>query len=63
MTWSKNPEPKSTGWYLCTVEDRGKRFVQPAYRAEYPEGNFYWTELAYDLKVIACIKFPRPYDL
>jgi hypothetical protein len=61
MTWSKNPEPKSTGWYLCTVEDRGKRHVEPAYRHEYPPGNFVWSYIPYDLKVIACVKFPKPY--
>ena len=63
MTWNKNPKPKSIGWYLCTVEDKcGNRFVMPVHCSEYPKDNFYWDALAYNLKVVAYIKFPKPYE-
>ncbi len=61
MTWI-NPEPKSTGWYLCTIKENDDyRYVIPFYRAEYPKGNFYWTESTQNLRIVACIKFPKPY--
>lgn len=63
MTWNKNTKPKSTGWYLCTVENEyGSGFVMPVHRVEYPNDNFTWADLAYNLKVVACIKFPKPYE-
>ena len=62
MTWNKNTEPKSTGWYLCTVESIGKRFVMPCYRDEYPKGNFHWGQMPYQTKIVACAKFPKPYE-
>lgn len=62
MTWNKNTEPKSAGWYLCTVYNGYQRFVMPITRSEYPKGNFYWSDLAYNCKVVACVKFPKPYE-
>ena len=61
MTWNKNTEPKSTGWYLCTVAVSGGRYVMPIERSEYPKGNFYWGYNAYG-KIVACVKFPKPYE-
>lgn len=61
MTWNKNPNPKSAGWYLCTVEVSGGRFVMPVERVEYPKGNFTWSSTGYG-KIVACVKFPKPYD-
>lgn len=61
MTWNKNPNPKSSGWYLCTVEVSGGRFVMPVERVEYPKGNFTWSSTGYGGKVVACAKFPKPY--
>jgi hypothetical protein len=61
MTWNKNTEPKSTGWYLCTCEEYGKRWVMPLTRCEYPKGNFYWSGLNSG-KIVACAKFPKPYE-
>ena len=60
MKWNKNANPKSIGWYLCTMQLGCSRFVMPVHRCEYPEGNFYWE---YDggSKIIACAKFPQPY--
>ena len=61
MTWNKNPHPKSTGWYLCTVyESCTRRYVMPLQRCEYPKGNFYWSGLKHG-KIVACVKFPKPY--
>lgn len=62
MTWNKNPNPKSAGWYLCTVEVSGGRFVMPVERVEYPKGHFSWGGIAYGSKIVACVKFPKPYD-
>lgn len=62
MEWNKNPNPKKSGWYLCTVRDNnGNIFVLPLHRAEYPKGNFYWSDISYNLKVVACVRFPKPY--
>lgn len=62
MTWNKTTEPKSTGWYLCTIEERiGKRYVRPLRRMEWPSNNFYWHGLATG-KVVACVAFPKPYE-
>lgn len=61
MTWNKNPNPKSKGWYLCTVEESGRHWVMPIHRIEYPEGNFTW-QCAYNTKIVACVKFPKPYE-
>ena len=61
MTWNKNPNPKSTGWYLCTVQEScNRRYVMPLQRCEYPKGNFYWSYLNHG-EVVACVKFPKPY--
>ena len=61
MAWNKNPKPRSTGWYLCTIkENNNYRYVMPLRRAEWPEGNFYWDGLNYG-EVVACMKFPSPY--
>lgn len=63
MTWSNNTEPNSIGYYLCTIkEPSGYRYVAPVLRAEWPKENFYWADLAYGCEVVACIKFPKPYD-
>lgn len=43
MTWSTNVNPKQEGWYLVTVDGR---YVMPAYRMEYPKGNFTWKDNA-----------------
>lgn len=59
MTWNKNTEPKTTGWYLCTIQ-LSKRYVMPIYRCEYPKGNYYW-DCGSDTKIVACVKFPEPY--
>ena len=61
MTWNKNPNPKSLGWYLCTVQDGKYRYVMPLQRCEYPEGNFYWCGLNHG-EIVACVKFPKPYS-
>lgn len=62
MTWNKNHDPKSTGWYLCTVQENGNyRYVMPLQRCEYPKGNFYWSGLNHG-EIIACVKFPKPYS-
>ncbi len=61
MTWNKNTEPKSTGWYLCTIDEYGKRWVMPLARCEYPKGHFHWHGLNSG-KVVACVKFPKPYE-
>ena len=61
MTWNKNPNPKSIGWYLCTVQENGnRRYVMPLQRCEYPKGNFYWSGLNHG-EIITCVKFPKPY--
>lgn len=56
MTWSTNVNPKQEGWYLVTVDDR---YVMPAYRMEYPKGNFTWKDNV--PKITATMKFPKPY--
>lgn len=61
MTWNKSTEPKSTGWYLCTIEEYGKRYVMPLARCEYPPKHFYWGGLNSG-KIVACAKFPKPYE-
>ena len=62
MTWNKNPNLKSAGWYLCTVQESGNyRYVMPLQRCEYPKGNFYWSGLNHG-EIIACVKFPKPYS-
>ena len=61
MTWNKNTEPKSTGWYLCTCEEYGRRWVMPIQRHEYPKGHFHWG-CNCDTKIVACAKFPKPYE-
>ena len=60
MTWNKNHNPKSAGWYLCTVQDGNCRYVMPLQCCEYPKGNFYWSGLNHG-EIIACVKFPKPY--
>ena len=61
MTWNKNHNPRSAGWYLCTVQESGNcRYVMPLQRCEYPKGNFYWSGLNHG-EVVACVKFPKPY--
>lgn len=57
MKWSMNP-PKKNGWYLVTLKDG---IVMPAYRMEYPKGNFTWSQLACNAEVVACVRFPKPY--
>lgn len=62
MTWNKNTEPKSSGWYLCTVSvGNDNRFVMPIYRDEYPKGHFHWGNNS-TAKIVACAKFPKPYE-
>lgn len=58
--WSIDIIPKKAGWYLCTIENIGKRSVMPFYCNEHPEGNFYWTNKLG--KIIAICPFPEPYD-
>lgn len=64
MIWDKNIEPKSVGWYLCTVEEYGMRHVTPIYRDEWPKNNFYWMNNSFNCnkKLVACMKFPKPYS-
>ena len=57
MRWSTKA-PKKTGWYLVTLKDG---IVMPAYRSEYPTGNFTWKELPYNADVIASMRFPKAY--
>lgn len=57
MRWSTKA-PKKTGWYLVTLKSGT---VMPAYRSEYPTGNFTWKELPYNAVVIASIRFPKAY--
>lgn len=59
--WNIYTEQKKTGWYLCTVEDVGGRFVMPLYCHEYPPGNFCWEGKASG-EIIAVCPFPKPYD-
>ena len=61
MTWNKNPNPKSLGQYLCTVQFGNYRCVIPLQRCEDPEGNFCWRGLNHG-EVVACVKFPKPYS-
>lgn len=62
MTWNKNHNPKSAGWYLCTVQENSNcRYVMPLRRCEYPKGNFYWSGLNHG-EIVACVKFPKPYS-
>ena len=57
MRWSTKA-PKKAGWYLVTLKDG---IVMPAYRSEYPTGNFTWKELPHGSVVIASIRFPKAY--
>ena len=61
MTWNKTTEPKSAGWYLCTCEEYGKRWVMPIQRYEVREGHFRW-DCNLGTKIVACAKFPKPYE-
>lgn len=59
MIWGKS-EPKSIGWYLCTVrDDYNRRFVMPIYRDEHPSGNWHWVD--FHGEVIAATRFPKAY--
>ena len=61
MQWSNNTDPKSIGWYLCTLQIGSSRFVMPIQRSEYPDGNFYWNHDG-SAEIIACAKFLEPYQ-
>ena len=56
MSWGKS-NPKQAGWYLVTLENGT---IMPLYRMEYPKGNFTWNGISM-WKVIASMKFPKPY--
>ena len=55
MKWSTTP-PKKDGWYLVTVKDG---IVMPAYRMEYPKGNFTWQRLACGAEVWLALDFQK----
>ncbi len=60
MGWSTDISPAKTGWYLCTVEDIGGRFVVPLFRYEYFTDIFRWKDELQG-EIIAVCPFPKPY--
>lgn len=61
MGWNTDVEPKRKGWYLCTVEDAGGRYVLPIFRNSYPNNKFCW-EIKISGEIIAVCPFPEPYS-
>ena len=61
MGWSTDINPTKTGWYFCTVEDIGGRFVVPLFRYEYLTDIFRWKD-ELPGEIIAVCPFPEPYN-
>lgn len=61
MKWGSK-EPCKEGWYLVTTYVGRTKTVMPAYRMEYPKGNFTWQNISNPGGIIASIRFPKPYQ-
>lgn len=61
MGWNTDIEPKRAGWYFCTIEYIGRRFVIPLFRYKYLVDIFRWKDEPMG-EIIAVCPFPEPYS-